>query len=188
MCVKETNSKGCPTRLSRALTSVLAKTDQLSSSLKHRAANQAKGSQLTGDGNKETMRIQAYLRVCGDEATIRSIHKDTNVPSAAIQQLKAARNAQTNEMSWDWSTARAVIDVDNADDGFKALLKTHRDIFPKIRRHSGPETDVYLEIVTEYVEGEEPRGLYLSAETILLLSELGAAVDNDVLVVEDESI
>jgi hypothetical protein len=38
----------------------------------------------------------------------------------------------------------------------------------------------YLEVVTQYEKGEEPRGLYLSAETVLLLSEMGGAFDNDV--------
>jgi len=37
-----------------------------------------------------------------------------------------------------------------------------------------------LEVVTQCEHGEEPRGLYLSAGTILLLSEMGAALDNDV--------
>ena len=32
----------------------------------------------------------------------------------------------------------------------------------------------------QYEKGEEPRGLYLSAETVLLLSEMGGAFDNDV--------
>ena len=53
-------------------------------------------------------------------------------------------------------------------------------IFPIIKRWLGPETDVYLEVVTQYEKGEEPRGLYLSAETVLLLSEMGGAFDNDV--------
>ena len=31
-----------------------------------------------------------------------------------------------------------------------------------------------------FERGEEPRGLYLSAETVLLLSEMGGAFDNDI--------
>jgi len=49
--------------------------------------------------------------------------------------------------------------------------------FPMIKRHDGPETDIYLEVATQYQEGDAPEGLYLSAETILLLSEMGAALD-----------
>jgi hypothetical protein len=37
-------------------------------------------------------------------------------------------------------------------------------------------------VVTQYDEGEEPQGLYLSAETVQLLSEMGGALDNDVIV------
>ena len=54
-------------------------------------------------------------------------------------------------------------------------------MFPSIKKYEGPETDVYLEIVTRYKENEDPRGLYLSAEAISLLNELGAALDNDVV-------
>jgi len=63
---------------------------------------------------------------------------------------------------------------------FRALLLAHKPILPIIKRHQGPETDIYLEVVTQYEKGEQPRGLYLSAETILLLSEMGGAFDNDV--------
>jgi hypothetical protein len=61
-----------------------------------------------------------------------------------------------------------------------SLLLAHKPILPIIKRHQGPETDIYLEVVTQYEKGEEPRGLYLSAETIQLLSEMGGAFDNDV--------
>lgn len=37
-----------------------------------------------------------------------------------------------------------------------------------------------MEVVTQYEKGEEPQGLYLSAETALVLSEMGGALDNDV--------
>jgi hypothetical protein len=38
----------------------------------------------------------------------------------------------------------------------------------------------YPDVVTQYERGEEPRGLYLPAETVLLFSEMGGAFDNDV--------
>jgi hypothetical protein len=71
------------------------------------------------------------------------------------------------------------VDADDPDDGLKALLSKHRQIFPVIRKYKG-EADIYLEVVTQYEKGEDVRGLFLSAETILLLSELGGALDNDV--------
>jgi hypothetical protein len=37
--------------------------------------------------------------------------------------------------------------------------------------------DIYVEIVARYSENEEPRGMCLSAETVQLIGELGAAVD-----------
>ena len=126
------------------------------------------------------MRIEAYLRVLSTEATIRELHRETNVPEAIIEQLKAPRDAGRDEMLWNWRTQRVSIDTNNPDDGLRALLLTHRPIFPIIKRHQGPDTDIYLEVVTRYEDGEEPQGLYLSAETVLLLSEMGGALDNDV--------
>lgn len=128
------------------------------------------------------MRIQAYLRVLSTEATIRALHTETDVPQASIMQLKARRGKVGDDMWWNWQTERVSVDMDNPDDGLRALLLAHRPIFPIIKKHQGPETDIYLEVVTQYEKGEEPRGQYLSAETILLLSEMGGALDNDVYV------
>jgi hypothetical protein len=100
-------------------------------------------------------------------------------PYASIKKLKARRSTVGDDW-WNWQTDPVPIDVENPDDGFRALLLAHKPILPIIKRHQGPETDIYLEVVTQYEKGEEPRGLYLSAETILLLSEMGGAFDNDV--------
>lgn len=127
------------------------------------------------------MRIEAYLRVLGDEATIHAIHTETNLPNASIKRLKARRGASEEEMWWNWQTVRTPIEVDNPDDGLRALLQAHRPIFPIIKKNQA-ETDIYLEVITQYDEGEEPQGLYLSAETVQLLSEMGGALDNDVVV------
>ena len=80
------------------------------------------------------MRIQAYLRVVGDEATVRAIHEQTNVPRANIKQLKAPRNASGDEMWWQWATDSIDVDADDPDGGLKALLSKHTEIFPVIRR------------------------------------------------------
>jgi hypothetical protein len=125
------------------------------------------------------MHIQAYFRVLSNEATICSLHSETNVPHASIKKLKARRSTVGDDW-WNWQTEPVPIDVENPDDGFRALLLAHKPILPIIKRHQGPETDIYLEVVTQYEKGEEPRGLYRSAETILLLSEMGGAFDNDV--------
>jgi hypothetical protein len=126
------------------------------------------------------MRMYAYLRVLSIEATIRAIQEEAKVPLASIEQLKARRGTAGDEMWWNWQTQRVSIDIDNPDDGVRALLLAHKPIFPIIRKYEGLETDIYLEIVTQYEGGEEPSGLYLSAETVLLLSEMGGALDSDV--------
>jgi len=126
------------------------------------------------------MRIEAYIRVLGDEATVRAIHAETNLPNAKIKRLKARKGTFSEEMWWNWETERTSVEPDNADGGLKALLLAHRAIFPTIKKNQ-VETDIYLEVVTQYQEGEEPQGLYLSAETVQLLSEMGGALDNDVV-------
>ena len=131
-------------------------------------------------GRNGKMRIQAYLRILSTEATIRALHSETNVPNASIKQVKARRGRVGNEVWWNWQTERVSIDVENPDGGFRALLLVHKPIFRIIKKRQGPETDIYLEAVTQYERGEEPQGLYLSAETVLLLSEMGGAFDHDV--------
>ena len=132
------------------------------------------------------MRVEAYLRVLADESTVRAIHAEANVPNASVKQLKAPRNTSSGEMWWNWETKRIPIESENPDDGLRALLQAHREIFPIIKKNR-TETDIYLEVVTQYDEGEEPQGLYLSAETVQLLSEMGGALDNDVVIVANES-
>ena len=126
------------------------------------------------------MRIQAYLRILSTEATIRALHSETGVAHASVKETKARRGEGSEGVWWNWQTQEIPIDIANPDDGLRELLLAHKPIFPIIKRHQGPETDVYLEVVTRYERGEEPRGLYLSAETVLLLSEVGGAFDNDV--------
>lgn len=127
------------------------------------------------------MRIEAYLRVLGDEATIRAIHTETNLPNASIKRLKARRGDSEEKMWWNWQTTRTPIEADKPDEGLRALLHAHRPIFPIIKKNQA-ETDIYLEVITQYDEGEEPQGLYLSSETVQLLSEMGGALDSDVVV------
>jgi len=133
------------------------------------------------------MRIQAYLRILSDEDTIRAIEKKAGIPNARTAQLKGRRKAPSEEMWWNWETARIPIDTDNPDDGLRALLLAHRPIFPIIKKHEGSEADIYLEVITEYQDGEEPSGLFLSAETIQLLSEMGGALDNDVVILAEKA-
>ena len=128
------------------------------------------------------MHIEAYLRILSDEDRIRAIDLETNLADASIKQVKARRGSPSEGMWWDWGTARTSIDIDKTDEDLKALLLIYRPIFPIIKKHGGPNTDVYLEVVTYYEVGEEPQGLYLSAETIQLLSEMGGALDNDVVI------
>jgi hypothetical protein len=132
------------------------------------------------------MRIEAYLRVVGAENTIRTIEKETHLPNASIKQTKAKRDKVGDEMWWNWMTARVPIDIRNTDDELKKLLLAHRSIFPMIKQHE-TETDIYLEVVTQYEEGESPWGLYFSAETILLLSEMGGALDVDAVPIVHDS-
>jgi hypothetical protein len=133
------------------------------------------------------MIIQSYIRVLSDEVTIKAIHKETNIATASIKRLKARRDTVGEDRWWNWGTEYTNIDIDNPDDGIKAMLYKHKPIFPIIRKYMGPDTDVYLEIVVRYAQGDEPLGLCLSAETILLISELGGAVDIDAVSLIEKS-
>lgn len=122
------------------------------------------------------MRISAYIRILGREGSIRKIDAEAKSLNATITPVKGKRK---EEQCWSWQTPRTTMDVDNLDAQVKGMLSENQLLFPVARKYM-KNTDIYLEIVTEYAHGECPRGLYLSAETILLLSKLGAALDNDV--------
>jgi hypothetical protein len=126
------------------------------------------------------MRIYAYIRILGDEATIHRFSQQANVPDAVVKQLKARRVGDGNQLLWNWATPPVFIDVADVDGGLKALLSAYRGIFPLFQKYRASKTDIYLEIVSQYEKNEKPQGLYLSPETIGLVCELGGAIDNDV--------
>ncbi len=135
------------------------------------------------------MRMEAYLSIGGDEHTIRAVHEETNIPGAsarAYPKVKAEWSITGDESPWGWGTAPVVLDVDGPDSGLNAMLIKYRSVFPIIRKHRGPRTGITLQIVTRYKQGEDPRGLYLSAETISLINELGAGLDNDAVWLVEE--
>ena len=80
---------------------------------------------------------------------------------------------------WIWSTERVDVDSGDIDGAVKAFLYRHRALFRPINENRGLDSDLYLELVTYYQEGEAPPGLYLSAEALKLLSESTADFDND---------
>lgn len=123
------------------------------------------------------MLTYAYFRVVGDEPTIQEIHRRTNVAGAGVRKLKAKKG---DDFWWSWSIERVFIDSENPDEDLKALLRRHRPIFPIIRSYMGNDVSIYFEVVMQHKPNDKPVGLFLSAETISLLNELGAALSNDV--------
>jgi hypothetical protein len=123
------------------------------------------------------VRTYAYIRVVGDEETIRELQHRTDVAGAEIRKLKAKKR---NELLWSWVTAKAYVDSENPENDLRALLHRYRSTFPSIKSYSGKDVKVFFEVVMEHKPHDKPVGLYLSAETISLLCELGASLDNDV--------
>ena len=137
------------------------------------------------------MRIEAYLSIGSDEDTIRAIHEETNIPDASIRaypKAKAQWSVTGEDSPWGWGTPPVPLNVDSPDDELKAMLTKYRPIFPIMKKFRGPKTAITLQIVTRYREGEDPRGFYLSAETISLLCEFGGALDNDAVWIVDDLV
>jgi hypothetical protein len=130
------------------------------------------------------MKIRAYIRVVGDEIAIRAIHNEANLQEAVVSETKAPKDNGAGAKWWNWKTPQVPLDADNPNAGLKQMLSKYRPFFPFIRKQKGPDCVAYLQLVTEYNENEGPRGLYLSDEVIGLLNELGAALDNDVVLRE----
>jgi hypothetical protein len=124
------------------------------------------------------MRIDAYIRAVGAEGTIRKVHAETAIPEATIERLKAS--SANGEFLWNWQIPAVAIDLGDTDGELRALLLAHLPVAPIIKKYS-VEADVYLEIVARYAVNDEPFGLFLSPETIRLLTEFGAALDHDVV-------
>lgn len=123
------------------------------------------------------MRYEVYIRVVGDESSIRALHDHTKEHGTTIEQLKAAKN--TGEYWWHWKTPKIGIEGNNVNRGIRNLLDQYRALFPAIKAHKDAGDDVYVELVTYYREGEQPAGLFLTAETIARIGEIGADFDND---------
>jgi hypothetical protein len=98
-----------------------------------------------------------------------------------MRETKAPKGDSRRDKWWNWCTTSVPLNCERPNDGLKELLENYKSFFPVIRKHIGPDCDAYLELVTEYERGEEPRGLYLSCETIRLLNELGCAFGNDIV-------
>jgi len=126
------------------------------------------------------MHWKTYIRVVSDEVTIRALHRETS-GLGVVEQLRARRDA-SDENWWQWRTPQIEIDeFANIDRQVRALLEKYRPFFAAIKQCSDTNSDVYLELVSYYEEGERASGLYLSTEVLRLLGELGAALDNDVV-------
>jgi hypothetical protein len=129
------------------------------------------------------MRTTAFLRVRGDEKTIRAIENQANITNARIKKLRAKMGL--DDEWWDWETYPIVVDSwgEAMVSGLIAFLKKYRPIFPTLRSFSGPGIEISLQVMTDFVreeaDGDFRQGLYLSYEGIALLGELGAALEYD---------
>jgi hypothetical protein len=127
------------------------------------------------------MRVQAYLRVVSDEATIRLLENEARIPGATVKAPGRSIEGTEESKWWTWQSAIVDLDLNDEDRKLKTLLTSCRSLSPSLRSHSGGETDVILEVVTRYKPNEGSPGLHLSAESVFLLSELGGSLDHDVV-------
>ena len=126
------------------------------------------------------MRTQAYLRVVGEKAAIRALHREVNIPGAAIKEARYSAAGTPDDEKWlSWHTAIVDLDPNDENRGIVNLLVECRPLLAALKRHKEPETEVILEVVTRYRPNEGSPGLYLSAESISLLSEFGGSLDHD---------
>jgi hypothetical protein len=116
--------------------------------------------------------------VLNDEVSIRRLAENVRIPGATITPTKAPRG-NTDEVWWNWKTVSEDAQEDAVEEAVLAMLLKYRPFFDAIKEHRGAEADVYLEVVQYFNENERPSGLYLSTESLSLLSELGAALDVD---------
>lgn len=126
---------------------------------------------------EDDVRIQGYIRVVGTESEIRAIHDGVQVCKATVMQLKMKLERPGGEHLWCWKTDLFTFKTQDVDEGMKEVLHQYQPLGSVIKKQQGVQ--VSFQLVTLYSKGESPQGLYVSAETISLLSSLGAALDND---------
>ncbi len=125
------------------------------------------------------MRIQAYIRVASDAGTVHAVYSELNAAGASITPVRRSSEDADQQPSWIWQTQRVNLDENDVDGGIRDLLQANQRLIPVLQKHRVKEVMVVLQVVTLYGLNDRPAGFHLSAETISLLSDLGAAFDND---------
>jgi len=122
------------------------------------------------------MRYLAYIGFTGNETEARSIHEESNLAGATLEQytkLKAEYSPTHRDAPWGWQTVYYDITAD-PDNGIQQLLIKHQSLLPILAKYSKSDSDTYVVLVAHYDEKEEARGIFLSYSTISLLAKFKA--------------
>lgn len=123
------------------------------------------------------MRTRIYVSVQGKTFNPGEFHKSVKPPLIGhVRRRKHGGKPLTDVPLEYWSTAEIEVTGD-LDLALAGLLEKLLPAFPPSR--CAAELEVMAHIVIEFMHGEEPKGLFLSRNTIRLLGEVGAQLDID---------
>jgi len=126
------------------------------------------------------MRFKLYLGVTGDKAVIEQLGNELVVPGAESRALVPKSGpVPGQQVRWLWRTKYHAVTTNSPEDELRDFLLGHKHLFPVIDRYRSRLAEIGATIVAQYDDNEQPRGYSFSADTVRLLSELGATLEID---------
>jgi hypothetical protein len=128
------------------------------------------------------MKFRVYLRVIGGENSIRTFEKEAAWRPANVSKLKRRAvwpQIEAADVSWQWQTEHVEGSVEYIEEVISQFVARIKPLAPCIAKYRSTLEWASLVIVGECTETEIPSGLYLSAQTISSMKDLGVDLDID---------
>ena len=124
------------------------------------------------------MNSQIYLGLLGPEKLVKDFAKKASLSGAVICELGSKIKESNTPKQWLWRTARRSTYTSYPEDSILPILREHEILlrdFNRLRHAS----HACVTLICQFEEGESPRGIFLSRETIEVLANFGAELNVD---------
>lgn len=98
-----------------------------------------------------------------------------------LEKVSEAVSPTGKRAPWSWRSERVSVSTEDPGKDIRDYLSEHCETGLAIARQNHENSYACLTLITQYDEGEMPRGIFLSSDTIALLSEYRLAFDLDVV-------
>jgi len=138
-------------------------------------------------GSEPYMKYLAYIRFIGNETEARLIYEKSNLTDLVFKQykrIKAEYSPTGQNAPWGIKTSYFDVTAD-IDKGLQKLLIDYKKLISIINKYKSLDSNVYVVVVMQYDEDEDVRGIYLSHDTLSLLSESKFDFETDIVSILD---